>query len=100
MQSMESALIALAINAFGQMLSTPGVFCHTRYDVAQDALDALENGQLTPEEALQIVQICLRQNQKSAHPGSNARANDLQAVLAEWGRSPEALVPILRQLIG
>jgi hypothetical protein len=40
-----------------------GSFCHSGLDVAQDALDACEHGQLSHEAALKIVAIALADDQ-------------------------------------
>lgn len=38
-----------------------GIGCHNAVDVAQDALDAYDHGYLTRQQAIDIVTICLKE---------------------------------------
>jgi hypothetical protein len=58
------------LNALGDMFA--GSFCHSSLDVAQDALDACEHGQLSHEAALKIVAICLQDDATRKAPRKHA----------------------------
>jgi hypothetical protein len=62
----EGAFKALSDPKVTQSLSDMfiGIGCHSGLDVAQDALDACEHGQLSHESALKIVAIALADHQE------------------------------------
>ena len=77
----EQALINLGTAIAGEIANNPqGVLngleelanslCphHTALDVAQDALDAVEGGDLSPEAAMQVVAVILQDRKRNAAP--------------------------------
>lgn len=89
MLNVEQALLSLGVQFLQQAMSNPDTIsqllnsfggCHTASDVAQDALDAWENGQLTREQALRIVQIAL-EDKPAAKTGSATSADMAEQIL-------------------
>jgi hypothetical protein len=59
-----------ALKGLGDLFA--GSLCHTGLDVAQDALDACDHGQLSHEAALKIVAICLQDDAARKAPRKHA----------------------------